>query len=179
MDSSSLDDPSSSISSIETCVDEIKLPSPSISRSKINRDHTFHEVASAVVDYKPVTFTTPTSTASPANGPSQNSSTRNAIRTVWHGVELLLEKAERCLGGTPAKAPVAAFNAIIEIINVCFSISLCIVPYLRLVPQAVADNQDAFKERVIETMERLETVNAALLEAESEAATVRMQTFSK
>ena len=42
----------------------------------------------------------------------------------WHGVEQLLQKVERCLGGTPLKAPVGALNVIIEVINVYSGFSL-------------------------------------------------------
>lgn len=88
----------------------------------------FHVVVSAAGDFKTdsdlVTFTTPPSTARPANGPSQNSSTKNAIQMAWHGVEQLLQKVERCLGGTPLKAPVGALNVIIEVINVYSGFSL-------------------------------------------------------
>ena len=34
-------------------------------------------------------------------------------------MEMLLKKVEGCLGGTPAKAPVAAINTLIDIKNVC------------------------------------------------------------
>jgi hypothetical protein len=39
----------------------------------------------------------------------------------WHGVESLLQKAERSAAGTPAQAPLAIVNVLIELGNVCFS----------------------------------------------------------
>ena len=79
---------------------------------------------SAAGDFNPVTFAKPLSPPRTANWPLQNSSTKNAIRTAWYGVEQLLQKAERSLAGTPFQAPVAVVNAIIEVINVRSMISL-------------------------------------------------------
>ena len=43
---------------------------------------------------------------------------KDALMVAWHGIELLLKKVERCLDGTPAKVPVAAINAVIDLKNV-------------------------------------------------------------
>jgi hypothetical protein len=50
--------------------------------------------------------------------PSPASNAINKLRTAWHGATIVLKKVERCLDNTPAKAPIAAFNALIEIGNV-------------------------------------------------------------
>ena len=43
---------------------------------------------------------------------------KDALLVAWHGMELLLKKVEGCLDGTPAKGPVAAINALIDLKNV-------------------------------------------------------------
>jgi hypothetical protein len=42
----------------------------------------------------------------------------------WHGVELLLQKAERLTAGTPFRTPIAIVNVLIELGNVCPSLTL-------------------------------------------------------
>ena len=42
----------------------------------------------------------------------------------WHGVESLLQKAERSVAGTPFQSPIAAVNVLIELGNVCPSLIL-------------------------------------------------------
>jgi hypothetical protein len=64
------------------------------------------------------TLAVPHSTARPANSPAQNSSAKDGLRTAWHGVEQLLQKVEKCLDGTPFKAPISALNVLIEVRNV-------------------------------------------------------------
>ncbi len=44
---------------------------------------------------------------------------KDILEVTWTGVEMLLKKVEGCLGGTLAKTPVNAVNAIIDIKNVC------------------------------------------------------------
>ena len=41
------------------------------------------------------------------------------------------------------------------------------------------DNKNAMEERVIQTLDRLNIVNGALLEAESDSVSLRMLTFAK
>jgi hypothetical protein len=65
-----------------------------------------------------MTLAVPHSTARPANSPAQNSSAKDGLRTAWHGVEQLLQKVEKCLDGTPFKAPISALNVLIEVRNV-------------------------------------------------------------
>jgi hypothetical protein len=43
---------------------------------------------------------------------------KDILTVAWTGMEMLLKKVEGCLGGTLAKTPVAAVNAIIDIKNV-------------------------------------------------------------
>jgi hypothetical protein len=45
--------------------------------------------------------------------------------------------------------------------------------------QAVVDNKNAMEEHVIQTLDRLNVVNGALLEAESDGASLGMLTFEK
>jgi len=60
----------------------------------------------------------PPSNEPQVNVPHGKRTTRDTLKTTWHGIELLLKKAEACLEGTPAKAPVALVNALIAIKNV-------------------------------------------------------------
>ena len=50
--------------------------------------------------------------------PSQGR-TKEGLTLAWDGFTLLTKKIESCLGGTVAKAPIAAFNALVEIGTVC------------------------------------------------------------
>ena len=96
--------PPASASSTETGNGKIKTPSPPISR--------------------PITNDSLPPTSRPTNEPSQNSSTKNVIRTAWHGVEQLLPMVEKSLAGTPFQGAVGALNAIIEVVKVRSLISL-------------------------------------------------------
>ena len=49
---------------------------------------------------------------------SPKSTAKDILSVTWIGMEMLLKKVEGCLGGTLAKAPVSAVNAIIDIKNV-------------------------------------------------------------
>ena len=42
----------------------------------------------------------------------------------WHGVESLLQKAEKLVAGTPFRSPIAVVNVLIELGNVCPSLTL-------------------------------------------------------
>ena len=46
------------------------------------------------------------------------STTKGQLRVAWHGIELVLQKAEKLLGGTPFKTPIAALNVLIDVKNV-------------------------------------------------------------
>ena len=46
------------------------------------------------------------------------------LRIAWHGVESLLQKAERLTAGTPFRTPIAIVNVLIELGNVCVSLTL-------------------------------------------------------
>jgi len=122
VDSSRPHGPSASASSMETRIGKTNLSSPSISRPITNLRPSSLAVAPVAADSNPLT--TPLSTNQPENGPSQDSSTKKAIRTTWHGIAQLLQKVERSLAGTPFQAPVAAVNSIIEVIDVRSIISL-------------------------------------------------------
>jgi len=91
-----------------------------------------HAVVSAAPESNPVTLEMLLLTYGPANAPSENSPTKNALQTTLHGIVQLLQKAEKSLAGMPFQAPVAAVNSIIDVINVCSVISLDL---------AILDNQ--------------------------------------
>ena len=46
------------------------------------------------------------------------------LRTVWHGVESLLQRVERLTAGTPFRTPIAIVDVLIELGNVCLSPTL-------------------------------------------------------
>ena len=54
----------------------------------------------------------------------QNSKIKDNLRIAWHGVETLLQKAERSTAGTPFQSPFAIVNVLIEFGNVCPSLTL-------------------------------------------------------
>ena len=49
----------------------------------------------------------------------QISTIKDNLKTAWHGVELLLQKAEKSAAGTPFQTPFAIVNILIELGNVC------------------------------------------------------------
>jgi hypothetical protein len=49
---------------------------------------------------------------------------KDNLRMAWHGVESLLLKAERSAAGTPAQGALATINVLIELGNVCPSLTL-------------------------------------------------------
>ena len=93
-------------------------------------------------------------------------------------MEMLLKKVEGCLGGTLAKTPVAAVNAIIDIKNVRGQ-SQKWIAYLLILLQAVRDNKGAMEELIIQIAERLLAVNKALDEGIPDSAKPRMTGFAK
>jgi hypothetical protein len=56
-------------------------------------------------------------------GHNQNSTIKDDLRMAWHGVESLLQKAERSTAGTPFQSPIAIVSVLIELGNVCFSLA--------------------------------------------------------
>ena len=82
-------------------------------------DHTGHVTTSPTANSNLATSAVPHSTARPGNSPAQNSLAKDRLRTAYHGVEQLLQKVEKCLGGTPFRAPISALNVLIEVTNVC------------------------------------------------------------
>ncbi|KAH0579479.1 hypothetical protein H2248_002338 [Termitomyces sp. 'cryptogamus'] len=70
-------------------------------------------------------------------------------KSAWHGMQILLKMAEKVLEGTPGKAPIAAFNVLIDLGN------------------AISDNTDALHELYTQTQKRLEVVNAGLMEIDN------------
>ncbi|KAG6859779.1 hypothetical protein C0995_004165 [Termitomyces sp. Mi166 len=74
-----------------------------------------------------------------------SATTKDTLRTTWHGVELVLKKVEGLLAGTPLKTPIGAINVLIDLTN------------------AVIDNKDALEELIDQTANRLNVVNSALL----------------
>ncbi len=49
---------------------------------------------------------------------------KDVLKLAGSGLKMLLKKVEGCLDGTPAKAPVVALNALIDITNVCRQINV-------------------------------------------------------
>ena len=52
------------------------------------------------------------------DAPPDLSTTKGKLCVAWHGIELVLQKAEKLLEGTPFKTPVAALNVLVDIKNV-------------------------------------------------------------
>ncbi|KAG5642551.1 hypothetical protein DXG03_002564 [Asterophora parasitica] len=99
--------------------------------------------------------------ASPPVDTPHTSAAKETVRTVWKGAKLLLAKAERFLEGTPFQAPIGILNVLFEVGDV------------------IADNRNALQDQVEQTANRLSIVNAALLDAEANDTSVRLQTFAE
>ncbi|KAF8666922.1 hypothetical protein AX14_006417 [Amanita brunnescens Koide BX004] len=84
-----------------------------------------------------------------------DTTTKRSLLLAWHGVKQLLKRIEPFLNGTLAKVPVGVLNTIIDI------------------GEAVVDNKSGIEKRVIQTMDRLNVVNDALLKAESDNSDVK------
>ena len=95
----------------------------------------------------------------------------------WNGFTLLTKKIESCLGGTVAKAPFAAFNALVEIGTVCHVDAFDDFYTQQLHSQAVADNNDTMKASIERLDERAKDIADALSQAETEAACIRVDKF--
>ena len=54
----------------------------------------------------------------PGHSLNQDSTIKDSLRVAWHGVESLLQKAERLTAGTPFRTPIAVVNVLIELGNV-------------------------------------------------------------
>ncbi|KNZ77573.1 hypothetical protein J132_05107 [Termitomyces sp. J132] len=65
---------------------------------------------------------------------------RDGLQLAWNGVQLLLEKAEKSLAGTPFQVPVGIINTLIELKN------------------AVSDNNDELDSQIRRTQERLSII---------------------
>jgi hypothetical protein len=116
--------------------------------------------------------------AKPVEATTQASVAVSALRVAWHGAKMILKKVEGSLDGTLAKVPVAAFNALIEIGDVCSDSMHLILPADRCA-QAVVDNNDTLRQYVAQAAERLKIMDAALQQAESEDAKVRIKVFAR
>ena len=57
-------------------------------------------------------------------GHNLNQISKDNLKVAWHGVKSLLQMAERSAVGTPAQIPLAIFNVLIELGDVCPSLSL-------------------------------------------------------
>ncbi|KAF8679010.1 hypothetical protein AX14_004584 [Amanita brunnescens Koide BX004] len=84
----------------------------------------------------------------------QGSTTKRSLLLAWHGVKQLLKRIEPLLSGTMAKVPVGVLNTIIDI------------------GEAVVANKSGLEQHVIQTMDRLNIVNDALLRADSDNSDV-------
>jgi len=76
------------------------------------------DFSSKDLDHETTSSAAPPSNDPQASVPHRKRTAQDTLKTTWHGIELLLKKAEACLEGTPAKAPVALVNALIAIKNV-------------------------------------------------------------
>lgn len=77
------------------------------------------------------TFPAADSAGHQVQDPDWKATAKDVLVLAWTGVELLLKKVQPFLDGTPAKAPVAAVNALIEIKNVCCQLQ-CAIPILNV-----------------------------------------------
>ncbi|KAG6828109.1 hypothetical protein H0H87_002933, partial [Tephrocybe sp. NHM501043] len=90
--------------------------------------------------------------ASARDSTARNTKMKSGLLTAWNGTQLLLNRAAGLLDGTPLKTPVAAVNVLIKLGS----------PRSLRKEQDIADNNDALKEIMSSTGERLELVAAAL-----------------
>ncbi|KAF5311029.1 hypothetical protein D9619_008102 [Psilocybe cf. subviscida] len=88
------------------------------------------------------------------------STAKDVLILAWTGMEMLLKKIEPFLDGTPAKVPVAAINALIEIKN------------------AVGDNKGAVEGLVIQTADRLLAMVEAVNRGVPDSAMQRTTAFT-
>ncbi|KIM40859.1 hypothetical protein M413DRAFT_72500 [Hebeloma cylindrosporum] len=86
---------------------------------------------------------------------------KSKFALAWQGMELLLKKVERCLDGTPAKGPVAAINALIDLKN------------------AVGDNDDALRDTIDQVAKRLTAIDKSIDNGVPDTALARMKTFAE
>ncbi|KAF5319683.1 hypothetical protein D9619_008889 [Psilocybe cf. subviscida] len=107
------------------------------------------------------TFPAADSAGHQVQDPDWKATAKDVLVLAWTGVELLLKKVQPFLDGTPAKAPVAAVNALIEIKN------------------AVGDNKGAVEQLIIQTADRLLAVDEAVDQDVPNSQQPRMMAFVK
>ncbi|KAG6823257.1 hypothetical protein H0H87_012619, partial [Tephrocybe sp. NHM501043] len=107
----------------------------------------------------------------------RNTRMKSGLLTAWSGTQLLLSKVEGLLAGTPFKTPVATVNVLIKLGNVC---PLCVFyTQTRLSQeQAVAENNDALKDIIARTEERLNIVAIVLAKEGDTVAHLMIQDFA-
>ncbi|KAG6842661.1 hypothetical protein H0H87_011321, partial [Tephrocybe sp. NHM501043] len=108
---------------------------------------------------------------------ARNTRMKSGLLTAWSGTQLLLSKVEGLLAGTPFKTPVATVNVLIKLGNVC---PLCVFyTQTRLSQeQAVAENNDALKDIIARTEERLNIVAIVLAKEGDTVAHLMIQDFA-
>ncbi|KAG6807445.1 hypothetical protein H0H87_001488, partial [Tephrocybe sp. NHM501043] len=91
---------------------------------------------------------------------ARNTRMKSGLLTAWSGTQLLLSKVEGLLAGTPFKTPVATVNVLIKLGN------------------AVAENNDALKDIIARTEERLNIVAIVLAKEGDTVAHLMIQDFA-
>ncbi|KAG6806540.1 hypothetical protein H0H87_002591, partial [Tephrocybe sp. NHM501043] len=91
---------------------------------------------------------------------ARNTKMKSGLLTAWSGTQMLLSRAAGLLDGTPFKTPVAAVNVLIKLGN------------------DVAENNDALKDIIASTEERLNTVATALAKEGDTVAHAMIQDFA-
>ncbi|KAG6823957.1 hypothetical protein H0H87_012810, partial [Tephrocybe sp. NHM501043] len=86
---------------------------------------------------------------------------RSGLLTAWSGTQMLLSRVAGLLDGTPFKTPVAAVNVLIKLGN------------------DVADNNDALKNVIASTVERLNVVAAGLPEESETDVRIIIEDFAR
>ncbi|KAG6810211.1 hypothetical protein H0H87_011263, partial [Tephrocybe sp. NHM501043] len=93
---------------------------------------------------------------------ARNTKMKSGLLTAWSGTQMLLSRAAGLLDGTPFKTPVAAVNVLIKLGN----------------EQDVAENNDALKDTIASTEERLNTVTTTLAKEDDTVAHAMIQDFA-
>ncbi|KAG6809448.1 hypothetical protein H0H87_011892, partial [Tephrocybe sp. NHM501043] len=93
---------------------------------------------------------------------ARNTRMKSGLHTAWSGTQMLLGRVAGLLDGTPFKTPVAAVNVLIKLGN----------------EQDVAENNDALKDIIASTEERLNTVATALAKEGDTVAHAMIQDFA-
>ncbi|KAG6815174.1 hypothetical protein H0H87_004417, partial [Tephrocybe sp. NHM501043] len=106
-----------------------------------------------------------------------NTKIKSELLTAWSGKQMLLSRAEGLLAGTPFKTPVAAVNVLIKLGNVC-PLGVLYTQTGLSQEQDVAENNDALKDIIARTEDRLNTVATALAKEDDTVAHAMFHDFA-